>query len=219
MKTLITSLTTVWVLTLNLTLFSQAAFADSSNEFVSSSKAEAKTHEHTAYVSMNVGVEINGLETAALQAAEGLELIGESLRNIADHPELSPERQKQIEHSLSRVNQLSQSLTATIEQLPTTVEKSIAPVVKVSNQLSAKIRQIIIIASITLILIILIALVAVYHFVLVPSTQAVIKTTKLLGELAEALETTANTVDITSKRNLQIMENFQKVPIQTKPQA
>jgi len=167
-------------------------------------------HTKMADIVMNVGIEINGLEAAAVQAAEGLKLIGESLRDIANHPEISPERQKLLEQSLNRINQLSQSLTVSIEQLPTTVDKSMAPVVKVSNQLSDKIKKIIIIASIALILIILIALIAVYYLVLAPSTQAVIQTTKLLGELADTLESTANIVEAASERNLLVMEEIQK---------
>lgn len=206
MKTLLTTL----ILVLSLAFFPQATFADSANEHTPGNEADINIRKSTPYINMNIGVEINGLEAAAVQAAEGLTLIGESLRDIADHPEISPERQKQIEHSLSRINELSQSLTVSVEQLPITVEKSMAPVVKVSNQLSGEIKQIIIIASIALILLILIALVAVYYFVLAPSTQAVIKTTRLLSELADTLESTANIVEISSERNLQIMEEVQK---------
>lgn len=202
---------TVLALFASLAFCTLSAFADSPAEENSSNKERIETHAKTPYVSINIGIEIDGLEAAAVQATEGLELIGKSLRDIADHPELSPQRQKQLEQSLSRINQLSQSLTVSIEQLPTTVEKSMAPMLKVSHQLSGKIKQIIIIASIALILIILIALVAVYYFVLAPSTQAVIKTTKLLGELADTLESTANIVETASERNLQVMEEIRKV--------
>ncbi len=201
---------TVLVLFTSLVFYTHNAFADSPVGEKSSNKERIETHTETPYVSINIGIEIDGLEVAAVQAAEGLELIGKSLRDIADHPDISPERQKQIEHSLSRINELSQSLTVSVEQLPATVEKSMAPVVKVSNQLSDKIKQIIIITSIALILIILIALVAVYYFVLAPSTQAVITTTKLLGELADTLESTANIVEAASERNLLVMEEIQK---------
>lgn len=207
MKTLLSTL----ILVLNLAFYPQATFADSGKDYTPGNEADINIQKTTPYINMNVGVEINGLEAAAVQAAEGLTLIGESLRDIADHPEISPERQKQIEQSLSRINELSQSLTVSVNQLPIMVEKSIAPVVEVSNQLSAEIKQIIIIASFALILLILIALLAVYYFVLAPSTQAVIKTTRLLGELADTLESTANIVEISSERNLQIMEEVQKM--------
>ena len=206
MKTSFTSL----ILYTCLAFCTHSAFADSPVGQTANDKQRLEIQTKTPDIVMSVGIEINGLEAAAEQAAEGLKLIGESLRDIADHPEISPERQKLLEQSLNRINQLSQSLTVSIEQLPTTVEKSMAPVINVSNQLSGKIKKTIIIASIALILIILIALVAVYYFVLAPSTQAVIQTTRLLGELADTLESTANIVETSSERNLQVMEEIQK---------
>lgn len=205
-----TNLILTLVLTLNLTIFAQSGFADSSNALAPNSEQSEENPQQTPYISMNVDIQVNGLEDAAVQAAEGLELIGSSLRNIADHQELSPEHQKQISQSLSHMDKLSQSLALAVDQMPITVEKSLAPVIEVSNQLSEEIKNIIIIASIVLILIILSALMALYYFVLAPGAQSIVKTTRLLGELADTLKTTADIVEISSERNLQVMEEVRK---------
>lgn len=196
--------------------FVHGALADSLDGETSTGELRKEVNTQTPYITMNIGVEIAGLEKAAKEAAEGLNLIGESLQNLADNPELTPEHNKQIKQTLTRIDELGQSLTLVVEQLPATVEKSMAPVVKASNELSSQIKRIVIITSIALILIILTTLAAVYYFILAPGTRSVIKTANLLDELANTLKATAEIVEISSERNLQVMEEVQKVRKQSK---
>jgi hypothetical protein len=197
-------------------IFVHGALADSRDGQTSTGELRKEVNTQTPYITMNIGVEIAGLEKAAKEAAEGLNLIGESLQNLADKPELTPEHQKQIKQTLTRIDVLGQSLTLVVEQLPATVEKSMAPVVKASNELSSQIKRIVIITSIALILIVLTTLAAVYYFILAPGTRSVIKTANLLDELANTLKATAEIVEISSERNLQVMEEVQKVRMQSK---
>lgn len=194
-----------------LVFYSQGVVADSLNGQVSSAEMGKDAGMQTSHVTMNIGVEISGLEKAAEQAAEGLNLIGESLQNLANKPELTPEHHKQIEQTLRRIDELGQSMTLIVGELPTTVEKSMKPVAKVGNKLSSQIKHIVIITSIALILIILVALAAVYYFVLAPGTRSVIKTATLLDELADTLKTTAKIVEVSSERNLQVMEEVRNM--------
>jgi hypothetical protein len=165
---------------------------------------------------MNIGVEIAGLEKAAEDAAEGLNLIGEALQELADDPELSVESQEKRDQALARVDELSHSLTVVVDQFPATVEKSMVPVVNATQELSSQIRKIVIMTGIVLILIIFAALAAVYYFVLAPGTRSVVKTADLLDELAKALKTTAEIVEISSERNAQVMEEIKTLRSQTK---
>jgi predicted PurR-regulated permease PerM len=196
--------------------FVHGALADSLDGQTSTGELRKEINTQTPYITMNIGVEIAGLEKAVKEAAEGLNLIGESLQNLADNPELTPEHNKQIKQTLTRIDELGQSLTLVVEQFPATVEKSMAPVVKASNELSSQIKRIVISTSIALILIILTTLAAVYYFILAPGTRSVIKTANLLDELANTLKATAEIVEISSERNLQVMEEVQKVRRQSK---
>jgi len=205
-----------FVLVSVLSFFTHGVFADSPEGLDASSVAGGETHKQTPYITMNIGVEIAGLETAAEEAAQGLNLIGEALHELASNPELTAEHHQQIQQALSRVDELGQSLTIVVEQLPATVDKSVAPVVNASNELSSQIKRTVIITAVALILIMLAALAAVYYFVLAPGTRSVIKTATLLDELANTLKTTAEIVEISSERNLQVMEEVRKVGQQSK---
>ncbi len=168
-----------------------------------------EAHPKSSYITMNIDVELGGLEKIAGEAAQGIVLIGESLNNLASHPDLTPEQRERVNQVLSRVDQLSQSLSLTVKQLPDTVEQSILPVVNAGDKLSSEIRWIIVVTSIAIILIILTALAIAYYYVLAPGTKAVIKTASLLDELANTLEKTAEIVETSSKQNLLVIENLQ----------
>jgi hypothetical protein len=160
---------------------------------------------------MNIGVEISGLEQAAEQAAQGLVLIGESLDKIASNHDLTPEQHELVQQALARVDELIQNLNLTVGQLPGTVEKSIAPMVNAGKDFTAQIRLIVILTAIGLVIIILITLVAVYHFVLAPVTHSISETAGLLNKLAKTLESTAKIVDKSSQQNQRVLEEMQKL--------
>jgi len=168
-----------------------------------------EAHPQSSFITMNIDVELGGLQKAASEVAQGFVSIGESLSNLANHPELTPEQRERMDQVLSNINQLSQSLSLTVEQLPDTVEKSIIPVVEAGHKLSSEIKWIVVITSISIILIILAALAVVYYFLLAPSTKAVIRIASQLDELAKTLEKTAEIVETSSKQNLLVIKNLQ----------
>ncbi len=167
------------------------------------------------YLSMNVGIEVSGLERAAEQAAEGLTLIGESLDKLAENQELTPEQNRQVQLTLARVEDLGDNLSLAIEQLPGTVEKGFEPVVNATQALSDQARQILIIACIALVLIILAALASVYYFVLAPATRSIVETAELLYRLANTLESTAHIVETASQQNREVMNDLRSLQPRT----
>ena len=188
-----------------------APFASASEEVDANPGLEAATQKQLPHVTMNIGVEIGGLEQAAEQAAQGLVLIGESLDKIASNHDLTPEQHELVQQALARVDELSQNLNLTVGQLPGTVENSIAPMVNAGKDFTAQIRLIVILTAIGLVIIILITLVAVYHFVLAPVTHSISETAGLLNKLAKTLESTAKIVDKSSQQNQRVLEEMQKL--------
>lgn len=179
------------------------------------SSAAADVSAQSPFVNMNVEIEIQGLESAATQAAEGLKMIGQSLQDLAARQDLTPEENAHIELALNQVNNLGEHLSQAVQSLPGTVEKSIAPVVSAGYELSGQVRTILIIACVVLILIVVAALAAVYKFVLTPATQAIIETTGLLDDLATTLKTTADIVEISSSQNLKVLDEMRQLQDQS----
>lgn len=199
------------ILALTALFYICGVYAESADGQTAGSEPGPQAHTQNPYINMDINVEIAGLENAAAEAAEGLNLIGEALHELADKPELTQENRQRVEQTLRRVDALGNRLAQVVDQLPVTVEKSVEPVIKAGNTLSSQIKRIVVITSIVLVLIILTALAAVYYFVLAPGTRSVIKTATLLDELANTLKTTAEIVEISSERNLQVMEEVRKL--------
>jgi len=189
-------------------LFSSTTYAIPTTPATESTDITQGALPGAPFISMNIGVEINGLEQAAHDAAEGVNLIGASLQRLADRPDSSPELSAQIARTLSRIDQLSESLNSTVKQLPETVERGLLPVEAAGAALSTKINHTIVLTAVALVLIILFALAIVYYFVLAPATRSVIETTQLLNELADTLNKTADIVEIASERNLEVMREL-----------
>ena len=200
------------VLSIKLSALFIVVFVGSTNSFAEqnlSNESMEETHPDSSYVTVNIGVELGGLEKAAEEAAQGITLIGESLESLASHPELTPEQRERMGNVLSQIEQLSQSFSLTVDQMPDTMEKSLVPVVEAGDRLSSEIKVIVVIAAIAIVLIILVALALGYYFVLAPGTQAVIRTTGLLDDLAKTLEKTAEIVESSSKQNVMMVESLQ----------
>ena len=194
-----------------LILIAHSEFTSALDGKNSSDEPIKEIHSHSSYINMNIDVELGGLEKAAGEAAQGIVLIGESLDNLASHPELTSEQRERMNQVLGHIDQLSQSLSLTVKQLPDTVEKSIIPVLNAGRKLSNEIKWVVVVTSIAVILIILVSLAAAYYFVLAPGTKAVIRTTRILDELANTLKKTAEIVETSGKQNLLAIETLQVI--------
>ena len=138
-------------------------------------------------------------------------LIGESLQEIANHPELTPEQHQRIDEVLGQVEQFGVSLTTAMDKLPQTIEQGMVPLAKTGEDLAADVRRVILISAIAIIVILLAAFAIVYYFVLAPGAKSVIRTAQLLDEITGNLKRTAEIVEVSSNQNLMVMEEMKSM--------
>lgn len=161
----------------------------------------SSTPSTTPQLNMQLNVEVIGIEQAASQAAQALDSIAESIDQLATNPELSPQQQQHFEDTLLAVEQLSTQLNSSLQQLPNTVSESTQPIVDLADDLSNKIQQWVLIILAALVILIIVALLAIYFSVLAPTSRAVITATSQLNQLASSLKITAQLVEQTSAQN------------------
>ncbi|UPW18357.1 hypothetical protein M0C34_19365 [Agarivorans sp. TSD2052] len=166
-------------------------------------------------LNMQLNVEVIGIEQAALQSAQALDSIAESINHLATNPELTPQQQQQFEDTLLAVTQLSTQLNSSLQQLPNTVSQSTQPIVELADDLSNKIQLWVLIILAALVVLIIVALLAIYFSVLAPTSRAVITATSQLNQLASSLKTTAQLVEQTTAQNQVLLMRLDK----TKPQS
>ena len=159
------------------------------------------SEQEAPVVTLNVGVELDGLEAAAREAADGINLIGESIGLLATNPDLSPEQRERFDQVLHRVEQLSESLGMTVEKVPGTLREGMVPLVEAGDALAREIKWIVAVAATAIALIILAAFALFYFFVLAPGAKSVVETARVLDSLAENLNKTAELVETSTRQN------------------
>ena len=99
-------------------------------------------------------MEINGLEQAVDKAASGMQLMGQSLRELANNPDLTEEQKNRIQQVLTRIDTLNKNLNTTVSNLPDTIKNGISPIVQAGEELMGQIKWIVILSALLIILII-----------------------------------------------------------------
>jgi predicted PurR-regulated permease PerM len=162
-------------------------------------------------ITLNVGMEINGLEQAVDKAASGMQLMGQSLRELANHPDLTEEQKNHIQQVLTRIDTLNRNLNTTVSNLPDTIKNGISPIVQAGEEIMGQIKWIAILSALLIILIIIAALAGTYYFVLAPGSKTLISTATQLSELSNSLNTAAEIVEKTAIQNAQTIKEIKKL--------
>ncbi len=161
--------------------------------------------ETQPYITINVGVEMDGIEAAAGDVANASKQLAESLSQLSAHPDLTQEQREHIVSVLGKVDVIANEMNQSVMQLPAAVESSGKPVLEVAEQLGSEAKWILIVAALVLVFILLAALAAVYFLIIAPSGRLLVTTTGQLNSMATALKTAATLVESTSVQNERIL--------------
>jgi len=172
------------------------------------SHAENSMPINKPMVAVNIGFEVSGLEMAINNAAKGLNKLSESLNNLSDNPNLSDEQNKKINLTLDTVNQLNQSISKTVENLPSTIDKSVQPILKIGNDFTDNALKIVAYTVIGLVIIILAIVYLLYRFVIKPSKDTLDMVSSQIVSLSDSLKTTAQIVEKSSEQNLRVIKQM-----------
>ncbi len=163
-----------------------------------------KTIKTKPIIAVNIGFEVEGLESAIKQLAE-------SLDNIAKNPNLTEAQNKRFNQTIATVEKLNASIAQAVKGLPATIENSIKPIAKTGKELSNKFFTTVIITAIALILIVIAVGYSTYRYVIKPSKQTLNDISTQLLELSKTLETTAKIVEKSSNQNLKVIKQMNKL--------
>lgn len=160
-----------------------------------------------ALVDIKIGVELSKLEQSAENIDRSIKQASEALQEMAKHPNISPEQQAQIIQTFENIEQLSTTFQDTIKEIPATITKSTPPILTAVDNLFANIQLTIILSLIAILVILICALIALYFWILKPTSLMLLKTTSKVDNMAIALQTTAEIVDKTTQQQLLILNH------------
>ncbi|MCE2570246.1 hypothetical protein [Motilimonas eburnea] len=191
----------VWaVIGVLLTSWSQMVTAETTEEVSSQS-----------LVTINVGVDLTGLEAPAVKASDALIVLSESITQLSQGEHLTDAEQQQIQKMAEQVAQLSSTLNTTVQQIPQVIEQASQPVVESSQTLLNDIKWVVILVLVALLVVLVLVLIAVYYTVLQPSRQLLVDTTEQFNKLATAMENTAKSVELSGQYHQGILAHLQQV--------
>ena len=159
-----------------------------------------------ALVNIKIGVELASLEQSAKDIANAIEEGSLALQKMSVHPNLSQEQQENIAKAFQSIDRLAVTFQESVKTLPKQISAATPPIENAMNNLFSNIQLAIIIAIICLIILLVAAFIAIYYWILKPTSTMLIKTTSKLDNMASALQITANIVEKSSDQQIKILQ-------------
>ncbi|MEZ9903456.1 GTP-binding protein [Vibrio breoganii] len=178
---------------------------------------EAVTKQQQPLINVDMTLDLDGMEHYAEQATQSLESISDSLQAIVDNPNLSDDQKQALDKTINSVNQLTLSTTQTLRGLPDALEQSRVAFKQTSQTLMDDLQFKLIVVLCAIVLVIVLALVAIYLLILKPMQQTLVRATGNISSMAQSIQITAEALKVSTEKQQQIMDFIEIA--ETKPKA
>ncbi|MEZ8991237.1 GTP-binding protein [Vibrio breoganii] len=178
---------------------------------------EAVTKQQQPLINVDMTLDLDGMEQYAEQATQSLESISDSLQAIVDNPNLSDDQKQALDKTINSVNQLTLSTTQTLRGLPDALEQSRVAFKQTSQTLMDDLQFKLIVVLCAIVLVIVLALVAIYLLILKPMQQTLVRATGNISSMAQSIQITAEALKVSTEKQQQIMDFIETA--ETKPKA
>ncbi|MEZ9895858.1 GTP-binding protein [Vibrio breoganii] len=175
------------------------------------------TKQPQPLINVDMTLDLDGMEQYAEQATQSLESISDSLQAIVDNPNLSDDQKQALDKTINSVNQLTLSTTQTLRGLPGALEQSRVAFKQTSQTLMDDLQFKLIVVLCAIVLVIVLALVAIYLLILKPMQQTLVRATGNISSMAQSIQITAEALKVSTEKQQQIMDFIETA--ETKPKA
>jgi uncharacterized protein YoxC len=153
----------------------------------------AETEENAAEpgVQLSIAVEVKGLEPALMEVSTSMKRLADSLEQVATHPDLNPERQKEMLETLKGIEQISAEFQKMLTGVPATVERTGEPLLLAFERFSGEVKQWVILIGVTLLLVVAIGFTLCYFLMIAPAARAMVETSRQVASLSDNLSETS----------------------------
>lgn len=163
------------------------------------------------FFTLNMTLELDGVERALDDTRHSLDQIGHALNKIAESDNLTTAQQQQLDQTIDNLNQLVVLSRRSVESLPQAYQDSKQVLATNSERFLSELRQqVLLVVSLVGAILIAILLVIAW-FILRPVQHAVAKTTGNLSSMAEAIKTTAQALEAISNQQQQLATQLEQL--------
>lgn len=179
--------------------------------FMFNSVVFATEEQERSLVDIKVGIELTKIEQSIANIDQSIQMASQALQEMAKHPNISPEQQIKITQTFEQLNQLAVTFEAGIKEMPTVIRQSTPPISAAIDNLFSNVQLAILIVLIAIISIVICVLLAIYYWILKPTSIMLLKTTAKVDNMATALQSTAKIVEKNTEQQLLILN---AIPVQ-----
>lgn len=165
-------------------------------------------------ISVDMTLDLDGMEKYAQEATASLEVISQSLQAIVNNPNLSDEQQLALNQTVESINKLADTTKTSLNQLPQALDQSRVAFKQTSQTLLDDIQTKVIIALVAVVGVIIIALTAIYLLILKPMQQTLVKATSNISSMAQSIQVTAEALKYSTEKQQEIMDYIEHSPTQ-----
>ncbi len=159
-------------------------------------------------VNINVSLELDGIERSLDATKDSLDQIGLALEKISSSDNLTDQQKQVLGHTLDNLDQLVLLSRESIEQLPTAFNQTSAKMISTSQNFMDDLQTKVIIVAVAIGLLLVVALAAIYWFVLRPLQQGLVKATTNISSMAKAIQVTAQALESSTAQQQVIMQQL-----------
>jgi hypothetical protein len=161
-------------------------------------------------VAVEVNIELAEINRALRASSESFSEISESFRIIAEGGQLDPELQQQMQSVMDNMDRLVELSNSSVDALPSLVERSRQQVVEQGNRFFANLKFWSVVTLVLLGVILAVAAVCFYYFVLQPMQRTLLAVTGDIRDMARAMETTSKSLEVSSEVHRDLLKMQRK---------
>ncbi|NVD08787.1 hypothetical protein FCU94_18225 [Vibrio sp. JPW-9-11-11] len=179
-----------WIVAVMMTLITAASHA----------QVEEPATSFEPFFTFNMTLELDGVERAIDDTRHSLDQVGLALVKIAESDNLTAAQQQQLDQTIDNLNQLVVLSRRSVESLPQAYQDSKQVLASNSEHFLSELRQQMLLLVGLVGVIVIALIVAIAWFILRPVQHTVTKTTRHLFAMAEAIQTTAQSLESISNQ-------------------
>ncbi|GAK86089.1 hypothetical protein JCM19238_3679 [Vibrio ponticus] len=180
--------------------------------FAQAQQPEQKSEQHlaqeSALVQVNVSLELDGIERSLDATKDSLNQIGMALEKISTSDNLTEQQKQVLGHTLDNLDQLVLLSRQSMEQLPSAFNQTSQKLVTTSQYFMDDLQHKVIMIALVIGLLLIIALVAIYWFVLRPLQHGLVNATTNITAMAKAIQITAQALESSTAQQHVIMQQL-----------
>lgn len=170
----------------------------------------APTQAEEPLIVFNLGVELDGVESAIQGTNHSLGEMVEALHLIASNQSLDQQQSEELSNIINNINQLTASSARTMAVLPEAVTSARRSIISNSVIFYDELKSTVLIIIALLVLAVVVLIVCLYWFIVRPMQCTIVNTTANIAQMTETIQSMASSIEKSGDNHIKILQQLPK---------